>query len=832
MHMDFPALILSLLSDDWVFFEDDEIAWDGERHKIVGIQVNGAKIHGFMDYVNQFTDFDDIQEAANFVVSFLTHLEEDEAFRIPRNRIAQGVRKAIREGDLTGITFANLVACGKAFQVTMNQEDEYICLYDTRLAMGIPHFFDLMARLIWDFRSFMKSQQGVPFDVVFMSVRNIDADEFFGIVNTPVEDHQDNPTVMHVASLPAIGGKVDSEPAPVQIETADEDAERDSILAVLNMAALTASIASNGFPQDILDDLERATNGDRSIDLDDLGRRINDLLPSIHCVDPRAWTFDCGLRAGNDLYSIAIPDGYRLIEDYQEDGLIPVTRDYVAVPESADDKDIPNCDRIIGASFMSSDSNVNDTMKKRFIEELRLAIMHASVPSGAVSFDATHYVEELVEAKNCRCAVSLVGNIGGGFEYYIRPLGAEILDYVRVTFFNEEGLSREPEFRSAVLDLARSIELSNPCMSDLQSSLLRLTEEKCSPQDFDNAITLLANTLYLSRNFETDAAQNKLKADVVSSEEQFFVSLMDHVAAFNESAFHHCERAFGALETQKQLGASDEELAAMVESVKYLHHSFESHFEPDGDSQQKILDSHGDIALPSKYWVLAESIERYSPGYFDECKKLIAEESHVSVKKSEVFEDGCKAESFARPKKEAGKEEVQKKKDNRARLKQLLAEFDCTDQKKELEKLRVEANALSDELRNSKARRESLGLFAFSEKRELDQKIPEIEKEIDEYRAKIAKIESAIKDQRVRMEKILDEQGYSSERLKGALRSLEYMNEYGNPVTAEWLAEHVPGVISQKVAVECMQTAVDWGLVKVCGRTQENKRGQTLYRPA
>ena len=33
MRMDFPTLVLSLLSDDWLFFNDDEIAWDGEHHK-------------------------------------------------------------------------------------------------------------------------------------------------------------------------------------------------------------------------------------------------------------------------------------------------------------------------------------------------------------------------------------------------------------------------------------------------------------------------------------------------------------------------------------------------------------------------------------------------------------------------------------------------------------------------------------------------------------------------------------------------------------------------------------------------------------------------------
>lgn len=30
MQMDFPTLILSLLGDGWLFFNKDQIVWDGE----------------------------------------------------------------------------------------------------------------------------------------------------------------------------------------------------------------------------------------------------------------------------------------------------------------------------------------------------------------------------------------------------------------------------------------------------------------------------------------------------------------------------------------------------------------------------------------------------------------------------------------------------------------------------------------------------------------------------------------------------------------------------------------------------------------------------------
>lgn len=224
MRMDFPTLVLSLLSDDWLFFNDDEIAWDGEHHKIVGIQVNLAKMDALMEFVSQHSDLDDIQETVNYLIGFLAELEKDEAFRIKRGRIAQGVRKALREGDMTGITFANLAACSGAFRIQLTADDEYICLYDTRLSMGIPHFFDLIARLLWDFRSLMKSQKGVPFSIVFVSARNFDADAYLGNVNKEVEGCQKNPGAMHVDSVPSIGAIAASLP---ESETPSQNAPED-----------------------------------------------------------------------------------------------------------------------------------------------------------------------------------------------------------------------------------------------------------------------------------------------------------------------------------------------------------------------------------------------------------------------------------------------------------------------------------------------------------------------------------------------------------------------------------------------------------------------------
>lgn len=207
--MDFPTLILTLLSGSWLFFNDNEIIWDGKHHQITGIQVNGAQVSQFMEFANTFTDdFDDIQDVVNYFLAFLNEAEKDDGLIIARDSIAPGIRKAIREGDLTGITLANLAACGAAFQVKLQDEDSYVVIYDTRLGIGIPSFYNLIARLLWDLRQGLNSKRDVPFNVVFVGARNFDANEYIDDVPKKVIGAQDNPRVMYVNTCPTIDVKM------------------------------------------------------------------------------------------------------------------------------------------------------------------------------------------------------------------------------------------------------------------------------------------------------------------------------------------------------------------------------------------------------------------------------------------------------------------------------------------------------------------------------------------------------------------------------------------------------------------------------------------------
>lgn len=226
--VDYPALVMTLLSDDWIFFEENEISWDGHHHAMAGAQLNEAKVGGLFDFVNScIPGFDDVKEIFQYFASILNEVEKDEGLIVPREMIAPGVQKAIREGDLTGLTLANLAACGKALCVQKAKAGSYRVIFDSRLIIGIPSFLDLVARLIWDLRQCTNSMRGKPFEISFLQARNIDADHYLGSVEAPVPGAQKYAMFMKVTEAPRIALPSASEAAEYQeqvsIELSPED---------------------------------------------------------------------------------------------------------------------------------------------------------------------------------------------------------------------------------------------------------------------------------------------------------------------------------------------------------------------------------------------------------------------------------------------------------------------------------------------------------------------------------------------------------------------------------------------------------------------------------
>lgn len=64
-----------------------------------------------------------------------------------------------------------------------------------------------------------------------------------------------------------------------------------------------------------------------------------------------------------------------------------------------------------------------------------------------------------------------------------------------------------------------------------------------------------------------------------------------------------------------------------------------------------------------------------------------------------------------------------------------------------------------------------------------------------------------------------------------AMQAVELMRAHGEPVTGDWIAEHVAGLYSLSGATGCMKTASRLGLVETCGSIKNAEgKPRTLYR--
>ncbi len=208
-QIDQALFAITMLAGDWIWFNPTQIGWDGEHHVCKGADINATKMSGFGPFLaTEYPGcFSSINEAMILFGKLACGLEQDEALRVPREMIAPGLHEALREGDLTGLTLLNFAACGSAIMLR-EQGDTYVLLFDTRLANGIPGFFDLCARMVWDLRAMNTGGEGTvevkPFTLTFAGVRNLDADEFLDDVRETVAGAQKNPGFLLVSEAPVV----------------------------------------------------------------------------------------------------------------------------------------------------------------------------------------------------------------------------------------------------------------------------------------------------------------------------------------------------------------------------------------------------------------------------------------------------------------------------------------------------------------------------------------------------------------------------------------------------------------------------------------------------
>lgn len=229
-----PTVMLTLLSDDYVFFQNNEISWSKGHHVIKGLQINSPKQRDLATIAVE-NGFDDINDLLNYFIAFMREVEKDEALVVPKASISKALHPIVRRGDLTGITLANLAASMAAFRVLNDKPNNYTVIYDGTLADGIPHFFDLMCRLLWDLRLCMTSLKGVPFQVTFARCHNLDLSQLLEGNVPRVDGAQDDPFSVTVSEKPAIGLEaVASEEPPAKVPS-DLTSKCERLEAVLDL---------------------------------------------------------------------------------------------------------------------------------------------------------------------------------------------------------------------------------------------------------------------------------------------------------------------------------------------------------------------------------------------------------------------------------------------------------------------------------------------------------------------------------------------------------------------------------------------------------------------
>lgn len=229
-----PMLLLTLLADDYVFFQDTDISWERGHHVIRGIQANLPKIEELNAIVRE-NGFDSFAELGDRLVSFLLEVEKDKALVVPRDRVSKALYPIMFDGDLTGITLANLAASMAAFRVLNDKPNNYTVIYDGTLADGIPRFFDLMCRLLWDLRLCMAPLKGTPFQVTFARCRNLDLSQLLEGNVSRVDGAQDDPFSVTVSEEPAIGLEAVASEEPPAKAPSDLTSKCERLEAVLDL---------------------------------------------------------------------------------------------------------------------------------------------------------------------------------------------------------------------------------------------------------------------------------------------------------------------------------------------------------------------------------------------------------------------------------------------------------------------------------------------------------------------------------------------------------------------------------------------------------------------
>ncbi|MBR0405260.1 MAG: leucine-rich repeat protein [Eggerthellaceae bacterium] len=549
--------LLWLLAEDYVFFNETDFGWNGENNVVGGAQVNSPKKDEIPEFMSE------LSENATALVMLMRTLENDKQLRVDRGSIHSALYGAIRDGDLTATTLINLVACSRAWRILVpsavrDLEERgilpnvgglapgrvYTVNVDDRLARGIPNFYRLIARLLWDMRKVNGDLS--PFRVRFLTTKVLDY----------------NP------DLEQFDGSVDG--AEVQpftyIDVNEEPKVKFDLFDLLNAFAGEMGEA------------EEAPNDPKA------------LKPTGTIAD-----------ADEAKFTVAVPSGYKCVYNFAS----PMgEKPFALLPEDMPDEPEDGVQGHVAFQYVAmpdlGDEEMKSARETMFTPDLCIAFQR--MMSCQQEAHLTSLQDRVVDGANCRCLVVLekMELFGAIYNVKIQVAQYDIHDYLRVDCAGMS-LERAESVFELACQLAAMISAKDPKECQVLRDAQALLEKKVDGDEFERTFEALSTPLIKARQLEVNSAHTNFCAihDVYTTKEEVFAQ-GEALQRWAEENTSYMELCYDAYQAQERLGASLAERKKMYAYLDEFAQHYHLNLGHEGDEWDVKAKAAGVLYVPEK----------------------------------------------------------------------------------------------------------------------------------------------------------------------------------------------------------------------------------------
>ena len=175
-----------LFSKDFVFYNDDEVGFDGTHHYMKGIQFNASRFYDEPVIKNN------PQLIANCIADLITYVEKNENLTIPLEYIHDALADVSWNQPITGMSLFNLCAHHMInIRVSDTKDDLYVAVLDVNILRGIPEAYLYIAEFIKTLRDYNGIEGAFEVNYLISRVLEEDSESVQGSVKWAVSSTTD-----------------------------------------------------------------------------------------------------------------------------------------------------------------------------------------------------------------------------------------------------------------------------------------------------------------------------------------------------------------------------------------------------------------------------------------------------------------------------------------------------------------------------------------------------------------------------------------------------------------------------------------------------------------